>query len=95
MKIIYGQDFKFALNNLLAFIAERDGVGRAINFRNELLTEIERIYPMPCRFRKDKTLNDESVRDLIFKGYVIPFQIYDDKIEILALYKENIWKGRN
>ena len=47
-----------------------------------------------CLYRKNPILDDESVRDLIFKGYVVPFQIYADKIEILGIYKQNIWKNK-
>ena len=95
MKIIHSKNFQLALNELLEFIAQRDGVNRALNFRDELLIEIDKIYPMPKKHRKNSVLNDESVRDLIFKGYVVPFQIHADRIEILSIYKSNLCKPKS
>ena len=45
---------------------------------------------MPYRFRKNKTINREDTRDLIFKGYVVVFRIEQDYIKILAIYKHNL-----
>ncbi len=42
------------------------------------------------RFRKNLIANDENIRDLIFKGYVIPFEIKKDSIAILQIYSQNI-----
>ena len=53
-----------------------------------LKKKIDDIFPMPYRFRKNQKLNDEKVRDLIYKGYVVPFFIYDDHIEILGFLKK-------
>jgi len=40
---------------------------------------------MPYRFAKNRAFNDENVRNLIFKRYVVPFKICKDKIEILNI----------
>lgn len=47
---------------------------------------------MPFRFRKNRTLNDKTVRDLIFKGYIVPFKVESENIKILGIYKNNIWQ---
>lgn len=36
-------------------------------------------------------MNNTNIRDLIFKGYVVPFLISND-IYILGIYKQNLWK---
>ena len=45
---------------------------------------------MPYRFRKNQRLNKEDIREMIFKGYVIPFRIADDHIKILSIFKHNL-----
>ena len=37
-------------------------------------------------------MRDENIRELIHKGYVIPYFINDDEINILGIYKENEWR---
>ena len=44
---------------------------------------------MPKKCRKSTLANDESIRDLIFKGYIIVFKIQNDTIKVLYIYKEN------
>ncbi|MDY3669330.1 MAG: hypothetical protein SOZ73_08280 [Campylobacter sp.] len=45
---------------------------------------------MPLSARKNLEADNENVRDLIFKGYVIPFYVSKEKITLLAIYKHNI-----
>ena len=47
---------------------------------------------MSRRFRKDGLTANNNIRDLIFKGYVIVFEISDENIEILGIYKNNLWQ---
>lgn len=35
--------------------------------------------------------NDECVRELIFKGFVVVFVI-SDSIDVLGIYKQNLWE---
>lgn len=47
---------------------------------------------MPRRFRKNGLTANNNIRDLIFKGYVVVFEISDEDIEILGIYKNNLWQ---
>lgn len=91
MKIIFSNQFDKDLENILNFIA-KDSLQRAIEFNTNLYEKIKKISDMPYRFRKNKNINRENIRDLIFKGYIIPFSINNDTdtIEILAIFKHNI-----
>ncbi len=80
MKIKYAPKFSKDVDNIINFIV-LDSVERALGFYNDLMAEIQKVGYMPYSFRKNLILHDESVRDLIFKGYVIPFRI-DDKNSI-------------
>ncbi|EAJ4425079.1 TPA: type II toxin-antitoxin system RelE/ParE family toxin, partial [Campylobacter jejuni] len=43
--------------------------------------------------RKSLSFDNENIRDLIFKGYIIPYLIDKSKNEIviLGIYKSNLW----
>lgn len=47
---------------------------------------------MPYSYRKNNIANDENICDLIFKGYVVIFEISTKNIEILDIYKHNLPK---
>ena len=42
---------------------------------------------MPYKYRKSIYYNDYSIRDLIYKGYIITYKIETDKILILEIIK--------
>ncbi|EHV0458835.1 type II toxin-antitoxin system RelE/ParE family toxin, partial [Campylobacter jejuni] len=48
---------------------------------------------MPYKNRKSLSFDNENIRDLIFKGYIIPYLIDKSKNEIviLGIYKSNLW----
>ncbi|EKB9565595.1 type II toxin-antitoxin system RelE/ParE family toxin, partial [Campylobacter jejuni] len=48
---------------------------------------------MPYKNRKSLSFDNENIRDLIFKAYVIPYLIDKSKNEIviLGIYKNNLW----
>ena len=89
--IKYKPKFERELKAVFDFIA-KDSLNSAREFRNELIAKIERVAQMPLICRKSINFDDESIRDLIFKSYVIPFAIKDDAIFILGIYKANEWQ---
>lgn len=94
IKITLSDDFKLHLADILIFIA-KDSKARSLNFRNELMSEISKLVFMPKSHRKNRILNDENARDLIFKKYIIPFYIFDDEIFVIDIYKHNIPNLKN
>lgn len=91
MKMEYAPKFSKDVDSIINFIA-LDSVDRTLGFYNDLMVEIQKVGYIPYSFRNNLILHDESVRDLIFKGYVIPFRI-DEKnqtIKILAIFKRNM-----
>ena len=92
MVIKYKPKFERELKMIFDFIA-KDSLNRAREFRNELIEKIERIAQTPFICRKSINFNDESIRDLIFKGYVIPYLIDDEVIYVLGIYKANEWQA--
>lgn len=83
------KDFLSQLDAVLDFYS-KDSIETARAFYSELVERLKNISYMPYRFRKNKTINREDTRDLIFKGYVVVFRIEQDHIKILAIYKHNL-----
>ena len=88
MNFEFDDRFIKALNDIESFIA-LDSLERAEKFKNDIIDKISSLDFMPKRCRKSTLANDESIRDLIFKGYVIVFKIENDTIKVLYIYKEN------
>jgi len=84
--------FKDELEVIVDFIAQ-DSINRALTFYDELLVKINQIPDNPYIHRKRLKLNDENVRELIFKGYTIPYEIdkSSNKIIILGIFNQNLW----
>jgi len=66
--------FKKNLKNILIYIS-RDKKVAAVNFKNNLKKLIQNLKFMPYKYRKSYFYDDENIRDLIFKGYVILIQL--------------------
>lgn len=88
MKFIFDKKFKDALSEIEEFIAI-DSFERAYKFKNDLYKKIYNLEFMPKKCRKSMLSDDESVRDLIFKGYVVVFKVENEIIKVLYIYKEN------
>ena len=88
MNFEFDDRFIKALNDIESFIA-LDNLERAEKFKNDIIDKISSLDFMPKRCRKNTLANDESIRDLIFKGYIIVFKIQNDTIKVLYIYKEN------
>lgn len=90
MRISYLQTFTDRFNRQLEYIA-KDNKTAAIKFRNDLKNIIEDVRDMPMSCRRSIFFEDENIRDLIFKGYVITYKISKDTIEVFGFtkYQEN------
>ena len=91
MKILFTDDFKENLKEILEFI-KQDSKDRAYTFRDSLKNEIVKIPERPYSYRENLTMKDTQIRDLIFKGYVVVFVIDEGEqtITIISIYKHNL-----
>ena len=87
MKIIKDRKYLTELQTILSTIVQ-DGVIRAKNFETELNAKIELLKDFPQMYRASIFYKDERVRDLIFKGYVIPYLL--DMDQELLLHQQII-----
>jgi hypothetical protein len=59
-------------------------------FRKDLNIQIKNIPNMPYKYRKSHYHNDKNVRDMTFKGYTIIYKIYDNHIQIVEIFNQNL-----
>ena len=91
MKITKYKKYNLQLKNILSYIAKTNPKN-AQYFKKELDEKILSLPHMPYKYRKSIYFDDENIRDLVFKGYTIPYLIDENKKSIVLLgiikYKE-------
>lgn len=87
MKIRFEEDFLDSLSSKIEYIA-KDNPSAAKRFKKELLSACCNIENMHYKHRKSIYHNDESVRDLVFKGYVVVYLIESEMISVFALINQ-------
>jgi len=85
--------FKNELEIIIDFIA-LDSVNRALEFYDTIISKINKISDNPYIHRKRISLGDENIRELIYKGYVVPFEMdtQNNKIIVLGIFSQNLWQ---
>lgn len=86
MEIVKSSHFENQLFEIADFIA-KDSVKRAFDFIDELDGLLRNLDPFPYRCRRSIYYDDEDIRDLIFKGYCIPYRIEEKRIIVLGIVK--------
>ena len=86
MRIVYDEKFVSKLHVVWEYIAQ-DSKTRANTFKRELRLNIENIPNFPYKYRRSTWFDFDNTRDLIFKGYTLPYAIYEDKIIVLDIFK--------
>ena len=84
MKIVRGKKYLTSLQKIMRFIS-LDSKQRALIFRNQLDKQISTIGQMPFKCRKSIYFDEETIRDMIFKGYTIVYKVDKDKEQITIL----------
>ncbi|MEA2017523.1 MAG: type II toxin-antitoxin system RelE/ParE family toxin [Campylobacterota bacterium] len=89
MKIIESDLYKQRLRFITLYI-KKDNQSAAVKFAKDLKKQIKNIPNMPYKYRKSKYHDDESVRDMTYKGYTIIYKIYDEHIKIVEIFNQNL-----
>ncbi len=74
MKIIESDEYKIRLKEVTSYLKE-DKKSAAINFAKELRKNVRNLNNYPFKFRKSIYFDDENIRDMIYKGYTITYEI--------------------
>jgi len=83
MKIVKTKAFQNSLKEILHFIS-LDNKNNALKFANDLNKKIDNLNDFPFMYRVSIYFNDEAIRDLIYKGYVIAYKV-DTKKDIIVV----------
>jgi plasmid stabilization system protein ParE len=87
-KIFYEKRFIDDMKEILDFI-KQDKISSAQNFKKNLKNKIQNLAFFPYKYRKSIFFDDKNIRDLIYKGYIIPYKIdtKEKRIYILGIVK--------
>nr|WP_322624007.1 type II toxin-antitoxin system RelE/ParE family toxin [uncultured Flavobacterium sp.] len=88
MKITLSGKFLNKLQNQLDYISE-DKPKAAQKFKKDIFTEIRQIVKMPYKHRVSIHFNDNNVREVSFKGYLVIYKIKPElnEIEVFGFIK--------
>lgn len=87
IRIVRNRKFTIQLQNILRFIA-LDKRSAAIGFQHNIDAKFELLKTQPMMGRVSLYADDENVRDLIYSGYSIVYEIKDEQtIRILEIFK--------
>jgi len=90
VKISRKDEYKSELQDILRFIAN-DKISASKQFKQELDKQITNIPNFPYKHRKSIYFDDTNVRDMIFKGYTINYEIDLDRntIYLFSIFNTN------
>lgn len=87
VRIVCNRNFTIQLQNILRFIAH-DKRSAAIDFQHDVDVNFELLKTQPMMGRVSSYADDEMVRDLIYYGYTIVYEIKNEQIiRILEIFK--------
>lgn len=85
MNLVQTPRFLAELEDILFFIAQ-DNLNAALSFQAQLEQQLISLALFPYQHRQSTKSTDPSIRDLIFKGYVIPYRVNQahQRLEVLS-----------
>jgi len=63
----------------------KDKPRAALKFRKDLLKNIKKDLKQPFHFKKSRYFDNENIRDYVFKGYVVVYEI-DIENKIVSVF---------
>lgn len=74
MRIKLTIEFNYDLKDIVDFIS-KDKPLAARKFKIELIKKIKKDLKQPFFFKKSIYIDDENIRDYVFKGYTVVFKV--------------------
>ena len=90
MQIEFDEKFEISFRIILEYIA-RDKLSASNKFKENLFKQIKNLPNFPYKHRKSIYFTDENIRDMIFKGYTINYEIdlRNNRIIIFDIFNKN------
>lgn len=94
MQIIRDTKYLAKIQSIAEYIA-KDSIVRAFDFLDDLDEQINDLTNMPFKCRKSIYFDNDNIRDLIFKGYIIVYKVDKTKNQIIIIginkYKQTLF----
>ena len=84
MTVKVSNEFLKLLTNQVRYIY-KDKPKAALKFRKDLLKNIKKDLTNPFHFKKSIYFDDENIRDYVFKGYVVVYEV-NEELEIVSVF---------
>jgi mRNA-degrading endonuclease RelE of RelBE toxin-antitoxin system len=84
MRIRFQEEFLFELNEQVHYISKDKPVA-ARKFKVDLLRNIMKDLTKPFHFKKSRYFENENIRDYVFKGYVVVYEM-DIEMNIVSVF---------
>ncbi len=89
MKILESGQFKQELRDISLRI-KKDKKSASIKFVVKLRKQIKSIPDFPYQHRKSIYFEDNNIRDMIFIGYTIIYELDNELIYIITIFNQNV-----
>jgi plasmid stabilization system protein ParE len=89
MRIIQTKSFKEQLRSI-ALRIKSDKPSVAIRFVTLLQEQIATLTDSPYRYRQSIYFEDKNMRDMVFKGYTIVYEIQPEQIIVHMIFNRNL-----
>jgi len=86
LQLLISRKFYEKLNRQVKYIA-KDKPSAAVKFRKNVLQEITKIPDRMRSHKKCDFFDDQNIRELIYKGYRIVFEIRENEIVVFGFHK--------
>lgn len=91
MKIIESKQFKDELR-AIAFYIRKDKLSASIRFVTNLKKQVKHLKEFPYQYKKSIYFNDDAIRDMIYMGYTIVYEVNKEHntLELLSIFNQNL-----
>lgn len=86
MKLIYSPNFRYQLLKITNYIA-KDKLQASQEFKKGLKSYLEKLYLFPYMGQSSRFHTHQEIRELVYKGYTIVYEIEPNTIKILDIFK--------
>ena len=88
MKIIETKKFKQEIKDI-AFYIRKDKPNASFEFVSILKRQINDLVDFPYKYRKSIYFNDKNIRDMVFRGYTVIYEVKENSIEVMSIFNQN------
>ena len=89
MIIIESELFRQELSAIVHRI-RRDKPTAAREFAQKLADQIRTLAVSPLRCRRSYYFDDDAIRDMIFRGYTIIYEIKSNTLTLITIFNQNL-----